>query len=314
MKKYILLINTVLLISLLLQLPGLAYTPVSEKVNTYIQEEGQVYIREIYEFPPTLLPENITVLFIIPCAPDSKELLLVGKSEEGNYYDFGKVPFTGELNMAKTDIYYNTEDGLVYIYSQMPSVAFCYTAKYNWDTEKQRLILIDEWTEDPSAEALEEVEKLLAEGEIEKAAEELSYILYPQNYYDPCEMAVKFLRSAHKRAVEEYRAGSNDSWTLIMKSLNDLPLSGKWIFEFPSKNDYEKSDYAKYMEYKDFIIIVNDYGFLMEQAGKAKDALYVLNYVLSLSPERTVAHLNLADALYKTGDKEEAKKYYTSYI
>jgi len=50
----------------------------------------------------------------------------------------------------------------------------------------------------------------------------------------------------------------------------------------------------------------------MEQAGKCKDAIFVLTYVLKLSPDRTPAYLNLADALYKDG--KEAKKYYKTYV
>jgi len=68
------------------------------------------------------------------------------------------------------------------------------------------------------------------------------------------------------------------------------------------------------MAYSEFITSVNDYGFFLEQSGKSKDAIYVLTYVLILSPDRTPAHLNLADALYKNGNKEEAKKYYKTYI
>ena len=315
MKKHIIIINTILIFSLLLSIRCQAYTPVSEEMREYIKGEGAANIRGIYDFPPELLPENIPELFIIPVPPELEKIILVGKSEEGDYYNFGKVEFSGFLNIAKTDIFYDESDGLIYLYSQLPSKAFSFMANYSWDEEKNALLLLEEWSEDPSADAVIEVERLLEEGKIEEADKELASIFYPHNYYNPDEMSVKFLRSAHKYAIKEYREGSNDSWVLIMKAINESSiLTHRWPFEFSSKEDYKQSNYEKFMDYKEFIVIINDYGFLMEQAGKEENAIYVLNYVLTLSPERTVAHLNLADALYKSGKSEEAKKYYSSYI
>ena len=263
------------------------------------------------------MPKDIKTLFIIPYPPESEKLILAGKSNDGTYYNLGPVEFKGELNIAKTDILYDEKDGYVSIYSQMPFSAFYFGGKYEWDKNTCKLTLIKSWSEDPSAESLKNVETYLSEGKIDKARDSLLNIMYPGHYYNDNEMAVKFLKSAHKEGVKEYRDGSNDSWKLMSTAITTfdyLISSGRWIFQFTSKKNYEKSPFNEYMKFEDFIVAVNDYGFLLEQDGKEKEAVYTLQYVLKLSPDRTPAHINLADALYKSGSAEEAKKYYKSYI
>jgi len=307
MKKFI-----ILIVFLFLSLPAEASHPVSEDVRKHIKVTGSSDIRDVQNFPPSWLPDGIKSLFIITMPQDRTKIILTGRGKDGIFSSFGRVEFNGELNIAKTDVFYDEEDGLIHIYSQMPCSAFYYGATYRWDKESEKLVIVKEWHEDPSADALKEVESLLAAGEIDKASEKLNTMFYPGHYYDTPEMEVKFLRSAHKKALEEYRKGSNNSWKLIKTAIS--VLGDKWVFRFKSREDYEKSDFNKYMTYGEFITAMNDYGFFMEQAGKCKDAIFVLTCVLTLSPDRTPAHLNLADALYKYGSKEEAKKYYKTYM
>lgn len=307
MKKFI-----ILIVFLFLSLPAWASHPVSKDVFNHIKGGRSSDIRDIQNFPSSWLPDSIKSFFIITMPEDRTKIILTGRGKDGIFYDFGRIEFNGELNIAKTDVFYDEEDGLIHIYSQMPYSAFYYGASYRWDKESEKLVIVKEWHEDPSADTLKEVESLLASGEIDKASEKLNTMFYPGHYYDTCEMEVKFLRSAHKKALEEYRKGSNDGWKVIKTAIS--VLGDKWVFHFNSQKDYEKSDFNKYMTYNDFISAVNDYGFFMEQAGKTGDAIFVITYVLKLSPGRTPAHLNLADALYKGGSKEEAKKYYKTYM
>lgn len=58
---------------------------------------------------------------------------------------------------------------------------------------------------------------------------------------------------------------------------------------------------------------LNDYGFFLAEAGRPGDAAGVLETVIDLDPERTVAYLNLADALFATGDVAAAKRHYADY-
>ncbi|WP_416260558.1 tetratricopeptide repeat protein [Gibbsiella quercinecans] len=60
--------------------------------------------------------------------------------------------------------------------------------------------------------------------------------------------------------------------------------------------------------------IFNDYGFLLQQAGRNKDAVRILSLVVKNTPKRAVAYLNLADAYWDAGDKLNASLNYKKYI
>jgi len=59
--------------------------------------------------------------------------------------------------------------------------------------------------------------------------------------------------------------------------------------------------------------IFNDYGFLLQQAGRNKDAVKILSLVVKNTPKRAVAYLNLADAYWDVGDKLNASLNYKKY-
>ena len=59
--------------------------------------------------------------------------------------------------------------------------------------------------------------------------------------------------------------------------------------------------------------IMNDYGFFLAEAGMNDRAVAVLTTVLARAPDRTVAYLNLADAEYAQGWKDEARGHYRGY-
>lgn len=60
--------------------------------------------------------------------------------------------------------------------------------------------------------------------------------------------------------------------------------------------------------------ILNDYAFFLQQASLNKDAVNILKLVIEKSPLRTVAYLNVADAIWDEGDKKAASRYYKQYI
>lgn len=59
--------------------------------------------------------------------------------------------------------------------------------------------------------------------------------------------------------------------------------------------------------------VINDLGFVLEQGGAYVEAERVLRKVLEAMPERSVAKLNLADALWGQG-KPEASQWYRAYV
>jgi len=58
---------------------------------------------------------------------------------------------------------------------------------------------------------------------------------------------------------------------------------------------------------------VNNYGFYLAEAGRAKEAVEVLSSVTDAAPDRTVAYLNLADAQFAAGAAADAKTNYAEY-
>ncbi|VDY63740.1 tetratricopeptide repeat protein [Shimwellia blattae] len=60
--------------------------------------------------------------------------------------------------------------------------------------------------------------------------------------------------------------------------------------------------------------VFNDYGFLLQQAGRNVDAVTVLNIVVKNTPKRAVAYLNIADAYWASGDVTKSSQNYKEYI
>ena len=62
------------------------------------------------------------------------------------------------------------------------------------------------------------------------------------------------------------------------------------------------------------ISLMNDKAYYLEQLGAYAESIYILKKVLSKSPDRVVAYLNIADAYWGNNEKNEAKKSYEKYI
>jgi len=317
--------NLIFLIIPLLITNILAYKELSDKlISYYVNDVGEAYRRDVQSLPTNLLPDGIDALFILPYEDENGNIYIYligekgGKGEsEWNLYDLVLIKFTGYYNPPKSDVYYNESDGLIYITSQMPFSAYYYGAKYQWNKDSAKLTLIKVWEDDPSARALEEVNALLEDGKISEAGDKLMSIFYPGHYYNDYEMTCKFLRSAHNFAISAYKNGNIENaceyYEDAFKTF-ELTVGSDWYMNFKSKGEYISSEYNKYMDFDEFIEAINDYGFFLEQAGNVKKAIEVLSAVLSLSPDRMVAHLNLGDALWKSGNKKEAKSEYLKYI
>ncbi|MGH7066181.1 MAG: tetratricopeptide repeat protein [Acetobacteraceae bacterium] len=58
---------------------------------------------------------------------------------------------------------------------------------------------------------------------------------------------------------------------------------------------------------------LNNYGFFLEEAGHAYDAIGPLQDALELDPGRIVAYLNLGDAFFAIGNKDAARSNYAEY-
>lgn len=60
--------------------------------------------------------------------------------------------------------------------------------------------------------------------------------------------------------------------------------------------------------------ILNDIAYYWQQAGYHREAIWLLEKILETEPNRTVAHLNLADSLWSEGNSTKAKEHYLIYI
>ncbi len=62
------------------------------------------------------------------------------------------------------------------------------------------------------------------------------------------------------------------------------------------------------------IMQLNDLGFYCQKLHLDENAIYILERVLSLDPNRTVAHLNLADSYWNLSNTAKAKELYGKYV
>jgi hypothetical protein len=92
------------------------------------------------------------------------------------------------------------------------------------------------------------------------------------------------IKKAHKNALEEYEKTKNKTEA---KKILDEANTNYIFFKIPSTENTE--DYAH---------ILNNYAFYSIEQNPTL-AITLLEQVLSLSPQRTVAHLNMAEALYE---------------
>lgn len=90
-----------------------------------------------------------------------------------------------------------------------------------------------------------------------------------------------------------------------------------------SMNYYERIPYCsfKYINLikqlkvnEDNLVFFNDKAYFLEQSGLYEEAVYILEVIIKEFPNRTVAYLNLGDAYWGLGKKEEAKQAYKIYI
>jgi hypothetical protein len=64
----------------------------------------------------------------------------------------------------------------------------------------------------------------------------------------------------------------------------------------------------------EYTLKLNDLAYFLEQGGYDSLATVILKQIVYHHPNRTVAYLNLGDALFDLGEKSQAKNYYKNYI
>jgi len=187
------------------------------------------------------------------------------------------------------------------------------------------------------------IKRLLGKGEIRRAAELLQAIVddceeksshldstfHYDSFYDEETKGLEalLLKAAHREAWKFSRVRNYRKAVKTIKSTFIVaPLGmGDILYLNPERvrfmvvegeEEYQHYGYDKFLPWSEYVEIVNDYGFFLEKANEILAAIDVLERVVKMSPQREVAHLNLADALWKSGDERDAKHYkeYVQYV
>lgn len=105
-------------------------------------------------------------------------------------------------------------------------------------------------------------------------------------------------------ALKAYKAGDVQA----LKTLVGYFLSGDEDGECEPGNYIVEKYY-----FPQKVVWSNDLGFLFEQAGYYPEAVELLKHITRKHPDRVVAYLNLADAYWALGEREQARQAYGQY-
>ncbi|MBU3916190.1 tetratricopeptide repeat protein [bacterium] len=116
------------------------------------------------------------------------------------------------------------------------------------------------------------------------------------------------VRSIIENTVEKNFEGDYQD-ALAKYKKKDLKRAGKYSLG-AIKEYYQKF----YPIQKANVDRYNDFGFFLEQAGRYKKAIQLLEKVVDKFPERVLAYINLGDAYHGNNDVGKAKQAYQKYI
>jgi hypothetical protein len=260
--------------------------------------------------PSTLVPGGYTgLLFFVtgdPAAPDASALLLVGRTAKGELKAVARLEFTEAFEGKGTGGF---AEGALVLIMEYPYSTAVHETRWSWDGKAAKPLGSKEY--DPQKGIAEGIRGLIKKGDLAAAIKEVQGVLYPDSYLNAGEIGPLLLQLGHKKALVEYRAGKPDS---AAKLLSDVFLTDQaaLLLGMKSRDQYGKAGCAAYLPFDEFIVILNDYGFFLEQSSDPR-AVEILSIAVALDPERTVAFLNLADALWGEGRKTEAAVNYREY-
>lgn len=304
----------------------IALTVAAASADGYIEDAGayvrecveQAILRGLEELPDSLMPPGCDELLIVPEEGFFEDAVLHLVGAGADTTDFGTFEYGGMYNPAKTDWFWDGETGTVKVFSQMPFSAFTYWACYSLHTDPPALVLIAEGTMDPSRDAVDAAWDLIDRGMIAQAVDTLSMIFYPQNYYESEEMGAAALARSHGLALDLYRGGDAaaacSSMAVAVDSAYMFWSDFEWPCGYGSASGYDASRAAAFLPRGDYVESINDYGFFLLESGDPGRAAEILEGVIDVAPERAVAYLNLADALWALGRTDEARPMYAEYM
>lgn len=249
---------------------------------------------------------------------DWKELRLVGIAEDDKPFIIARTkPKEDPFNGAGTAYYSTCKGNTINLSIKAPFREYSVTQTFKWDGEslKQTKTTTKDYSQDLIDSALNKALK----GDLAGAKSDFADVMYPRNYLG-CDTIKDFLAANHKASFSiqkkegfkraatalentfelmveaDYESGNSDSPI-------STPIPDRWM-EIFKKCELSKSEYVS---------ALNDYGFFLQQSGQNDKATNILLLVVSADPKRTVAYLNLADAYWGLGKKQEAIDNYKRY-
>ncbi len=307
----------VLLIIVSLTWGQIEYQPITGELLDHWNTAFRSFLPEVNYYNSGKLPEGICKLIItgLEVEWDSLDIYLLGIAPDTDIpFLLATSGYRGDYNFTKSYASYDEDDDEIILSFQMPGSARWCSGCYRWNMEEGSLEFLRYYSRDPSLEAMERVDSLLTEGNIEEAINELNGMFYPGNYYSSDEMISRLLSSINRNALEEQAGGNYQGAVDLFLDLADfLHTQEEWYTAFDDSLDYVESNYANYMSLSEYVMIMNNYAFYLEQTDDLSKSLIVLRKVLDLYPSRMVAHLNVADVLWSLGETTDAQEHYNIY-
>lgn len=131
-------------------------------------------------------------------------------------------------------------------------------------------------------------------------------IIYYDNYFMDS-LLVEKLDVEEKNLTVNYNKKNNKIPVYYKEQLigNRNISTDKIIYDYPIIDTYDQID---------DLVFYNNIAFILSQNKIFDEAIYLLNEIIKIEPNRVVAYLNIADCFWETNEKEKAVENYKFYI
>lgn len=175
--------------------------------------------------------------------------------------------------------------------------------------------LINSTIYDPNHKILETAEKYLSKGDIFKAVEYFDLILYPHEYIDPRNVALKILIKAHEKALSEYKKSRFSRSSKIIEKA--FEYSGMYYIKEidNSENEIANFDFESNGITKEkFVDILNDCGLILFKGNNFEESITINLTAIAIEPNSPKLYLHLGDAYFAQNKKSDGELAYKKYV
>lgn len=277
--------------------------------------EVYAYAEAVYDLPPELLPAGVDSLFLA-LGEDGDTVYLLGLLKNGNFSMLQVTPADPEtgwgVNVAKAFSVSAYNEGRINLCSQMPFRATEVCLYYSWDGKMLRFLETE--IDDPNWATLAEADSCKERKNITCVVDAYNGVMYPYAYFSPEDAGLELLLMAHDSAYIAYRIQDYAAAADIMLVAMDFYGVSSHFYTMQSPENFEAAFPA------DGIVsparmeqIMGDYGLFLYKAGYTEQSITWNSMMTKVRPQLAGPYLQLADALFDTGNQAEAQKYYGLY-